>query len=326
MPAKGRITLKIAFLDAKTLGKDADLSVLDKFGKIEKYETTKYEEVVTRSAGCEIVITNKTAIDRAAIYSLENLKLICVAATGTNIVDIDACRERGVAVTNAAGYSTASVAQLTFGLLFYLLENLHYHDNFVKSGLYAQSDTFNHLGRPFRELCSMRFGIIGLGAIGTKVASIAAGFGCEVVYHSTSGKTKNAAYKSVSLDELLGTSDIVSIHCPLNDKTRNLIDYEKLKKMKRTAILLNTARGGIVCEASLARAIDENIIAAAGIDVYTKEPISADNPLLTVKNREKIILTPHIAWTAVEARKRLVSEMAENISAFMKGEKRNRVD
>lgn len=318
--------MNIVFLDAKTLGKDADLSVLDKFGKMNIYETTSFEDVVARSAGCDIVITNKTPINEAAIRSLESLKLICVAATGTNIVDIDACREKGVAVTNAAGYSTASVAQLTFGLLFYLLESLPYHDNFVKSGLYAQSDTFNHLGRPFRELCSMRFGIIGLGAIGTKVASIAAGFGCEVVYHSTSGKTINPAYKSVSLEELLGTSDIVSIHCPLNDKTRNLIDYEKLKIMKKNAILLNTARGGIVCEASLARAIDENIIAAAGIDVYTKEPISPDNPLLSVKNREKIILTPHIAWTAVEARKRLVSEMAENISSFISGGKRNRVD
>jgi glycerate dehydrogenase len=326
MLTKGRITLKIAFLDAKTLGKDADLSVLDKFGKTEKYETTKYEDVVARSAGCDIVITNKTVIDRAAVNSLDKLKLICVAATGTNIVDIDACREKGVAVTNVAGYSTASVAQITFGLLFYMLESLAYHDNFVKSGLYAESDTFNHLGRPFRELCSMRFGIIGLGSIGAKVAAIAESFGSEVVYYSTSGKNKNSTFKSASLEELLSSSDIVSIHCPLNEKTKNLIDYEKLKTMKRTAILLNTARGGIVCEASLARAIDENIIAAAGIDVYTKEPVSPDNPLLSVKNQDRLILTPHIAFTSVEARKRLASEIAENISAFIRGEKRNRVD
>lgn len=318
--------MKIAFLDAKTLGKDADLSILDKLGKTIIYETTKYEDVIARSAGCDIVITNKTPIDRAAIGSLESLKLICVAATGTNIVDIDACREKGIAVTNVAGYSTASVAQITFGMLFYLLENLSYHDNFVKSGLYAKNDTFNHLGRPFCELSSMRFGIIGMGAIGTRVASIAESFGSEIVYYSTSGKNKNAAFKSVSLDELLGTSDIVSIHCPLNKKTVNLIDYEKLKSMKRTAILLNTARGGIVCEASLARAIDENIIAGAGIDVYTREPVSPDNPLLAVKNMDKIILTPHIAFTSVEARKRLASEIGENISAFIRGEKRNRVD
>lgn len=318
--------MKIVVLDAGTLGDDVELDAIKRFGEVSVYETTACEELLKRAAGAEVIITNKVAIDARALDELSSLKLICVAATGFNVIDVAACKKMGVAVANVAGYSTQSVVQTTFGMLFYMMQHLSYYDSFVKSGRYTKSNTFNHLGMPFNELCGKKYGVIGLGAIGAKVASVAREFGCDVSYYSTSGKNVNEKYKSVSLEELLKNSDIVSIHCPLNDRTKNMIDYDKLKLMKKSAILLNLARGGIVCEASLAKAIDEGVIAGAGFDVYSKEPATADNPLLNVKNFDRIMLTPHIAWTSVESRRRLVAEMAENIGAFLNGERRNRVD
>ena len=313
----------LVFLDAETVGRDIDLSGLKQFGQVEIYPVTLPDEVIARVRSAEIVITNKVVIDKAVMDAAPNLKLICVAATGTNNIDIDYAKQKGIAVTNVPGYSTQSVVEMTFAMLFYLLRHLSYYDNYVKSGRYAQSSIFTHLDRPFWELVGKRWGIIGLGNIGRNVARIAKCFGCEVVYYSTSGRNINPEFKRVNLSELLETSDIVSIHAPLNKRTRNLITYNELKCMQRHAILLNLGRGGIVNEIDLARALEEGLIAAAGLDVLEQEPIHPDNPLLKLK--DKILITPHIAWSSIEARKRLIDEVVLNIKAFLNGEWRNRI-
>ncbi len=210
-------------------------------------------------------------------------------------------------------------------MLFYLLEHLRYYDEYVKSGGYAKSPIFTHIGKPFWEIYGKTWGIIGLGTIGKKVAQIAESFGCDVIYYSTSGKNTAQKYPHKALDELLSISDIVSIHAPLNEYTKNLITYEKLKLMKKTAILLNLGRGGIVNEEDLAKALDEGLIAAAGLDVLEKEPMNLDNPLLQIKNKDRLLITPHIAWTSIEARQTLVKEIYLNIDAFIHGKQRNRV-
>ena len=318
--------MKVVILDAKTLGDDIDLSIFEQFGDLEVYPTTTPAQLYERIEDADIIITNKVVIDKDVINAARNLKLICVAATGYNNVDVAYAKEKGIAVTNVAGYSTESVVQTTFGMLFYLLMHLRYYDDYVKSGRYAYSDTFTHLGRPFWEINGKRWGIIGLGTIGRRVAQIAESFGCDVIYYSTSGIEREEKYPRYPLEELLRTSDIVSIHAPLNEKTKNLITIKELGTMKDTAILLNLGRGGIVNEKDLAIALDSDLIGGAGLDVLEKEPIDPDNPLLKIKNKEKLLITPHIAWTSIEARKRLVNEIVENIRAFINGAVRNRVD
>ena len=318
--------MKIVFLDAKTLGDDIQLGIFEQFGDLEIYPTTEPSQLFERVQYADIIITNKVVIDKEAINSARNLKLICVAATGYNNVDVYYAKEKGIAVTNVAGYSTESVVQTTFGMLFYLLMHLRYYDDYVKSGEYAMSDIFTHLGRPFWEIHGKRWGIIGLGTIGRRVAQVAESFGCDVIYYSTSGIEREEKYPKYPLDELLKTSDIVSIHAPLNEKTKNLITIRELGMMKKHALLLNLGRGGIVNEKDLAIALDSDLIGGAGLDVLEKEPIDPDNPLLKIKNKEKLLITPHIAWTSIEARKRLVNEIVENIRAFLNGSIRNRVD
>ncbi len=318
--------MKIVFLDAKTVGDDVDLTIFEAFGDFVAYPTTKGTQVFDRVYDADIVITNKVVIDREVMNYAKNLKLICVAATGTNNIDIPYAKEKGIAVTNVAGYSTESVVQHTFGMLFYILEQLRYYDEYVKSGQYAESDIFTHLGRPFPEVNGKRWGIIGLGTIGKRVGQVAESFGCDVVYYSTSGVKREERFRKYPLDELLITSDIVSIHAPLNDRTKNLITYDKIRLMKPSAILLNLGRGGIVNEEDLAKALDEGLISGACLDVLEKEPIDQYNPLLYIKNKERVLITPHIAWTSIEARKRLIQEIAENIRAFLNGKERNRVD
>ena len=318
--------MKIVILDAKTLGDDIDLEIFSQFGDVEIYPTTSPAELYERIEDADIIITNKVVIDKDAINAARNLKLICEAATGYNNIDVLYAKEKGIAVTNVAGYSTESVVQTTFGMLFYLLMHLRYYDDYVKSGEYAKSDIFTHLGRPFWEIHGKRWGIIGLGTIGRRVAEVAESFGCDVIYYSTSGVERPEKYPRYPLDELLKTSDIVSIHAPLNEKTKNLITINELQLMKENAILLNLGRGGIVNEKDLAIALDSDMIGGAGLDVLEKEPIDPENPLLKIKNKEKLLITPHIAWTSIEARKRLVNEIVENIRAFLNGEIRNRVD
>ena len=318
--------MKVVILDAKTLGDDIELGIFQQFGDLEVYPTTDPSQLFERIQDADIIITNKVVIDREAINATRNLKLICVAATGYNNVDVLYAKEKGIAVTNVAGYSTESVVQTTFGMLFYLLMHLRYYDDYVKSGEYAMSDIFTHLGRPFWEIHGKRWGIIGLGTIGRRVAQVAESFGCDVIYYSTSGIEREEKYPKYPLDELLKTSDIISIHAPLNEKTKNLITIKELGMMKNHALLLNLGRGGIVSERDLAVALDSDLIGGAGLDVLEKEPIDPNNPLLKIKNKEKLLITPHIAWTSIEARKKLVNEIVENIKAFLNGAIRNRVD
>lgn len=317
--------LKLCLLDSKTLGSDVDLTVFKKFGELAIYETTKPEEVVERIKDQNIVITNKVLLNESNLKYASGIKLICITATGTNNVDLEYARSRNIAVTNVAGYSTISVTQHTFAMLFYLMGYLGHYDEYVKSGEYAKSDIFTNLDKPFWELNGKTWGIIGLGAIGRSVAAVGAAFGCRVVYYSTSGKNNNAVYERLELDQLLRESDIVSIHAPLNESTRNLIDFEKICMMKKHAVLLNLGRGGIVNEEDLARALDEEIIAGAALDVLEKEPVGSDNPLLKIKHKDRLFITPHIAWASLEARKRLVNEVALNIEAYLRNESRNRV-
>jgi glycerate dehydrogenase len=249
--------------------------------------------------------------------STPTLKLICVAATGMNNIDLEAAAELGIQVKNVKGYSTDSVAQETFALLLALLNSTAYYDTYVKTGEYSQERIFTHLGRPYWELNGKRFGILGLGEIGRQVARIAMAFGAEVVYFSASGQTYNVIYKQLELDEFLETCDVISIHAPLNPQTENLLNYERIAQMKPTALLLNTSRGGIVNEADLVRALDDDLIAGAAIDVFTQEPIPASHPYLQLKKKEKLLLAPHIAWSSIESRTRLVHKVAENIRGYL---------
>jgi lactate dehydrogenase-like 2-hydroxyacid dehydrogenase len=309
--------MKIVLLDAKTLGDVPNLQLLEQFGEFKSYETSTYDQTIERIAEADIVITNKALIDKEILQHAPKLKLICVSATGTNNIDKAAAAERGIPVKNVVDYSSKSVAQLTFALVLELINKVSYFDNYVKQGEYSKSDIFTYLGKSFWEISGKRYGIIGLGNIGRQVATIAEAFGAEVVYYSTSGRNNNQPYQQLDLKEFLNTSDIISIHAPLNEQTQNLINYERLSKMKRSALLINVGRGGIVNETDLARALNENIIAGAGIDVFEQEPINPDNPLLKLKNSENLLLTPHIAWASMEARTLLVEKVCQNIREFL---------
>ncbi len=308
--------MNIIFLDAKTIGGVDNLNQINELGDFFVYPDTSRQELGERVKDADIIITNKVFIDRDTIDAAPKLKLICVAATGVNNVDVEYAAQKNIPVKNVEGYSTNSVAQSTFSMILYLLHQPDYYNEYVFSGAYARSSLFTHHGKPFWELSNKRFGIIGLGTIGRKVAQIAGAFGCEVVYYSTSGKNTEQPYTCLSLEELLNTSDIVSIHAPLNEHTKHLISYKQLSMMQSHALLINTGRGGIVVEEDLARAIDEDIIGGAAIDVLVNEPINADNPLPRVKNKDKLFIAPHIAWTSIEARKLLVDKLYRNIAGF----------
>ena len=309
--------MKIVFLDIKTIGEVPSLSSLDGLGDITYYQTTSPDRTLERVRDADIVITNKVVLNRTIIGKAVNLKLICVAATGTNNIDKVAAKERNIQIKNAVDYSSNSVAQGTFSLLLHILSDISYYDNYVKQGLYSKSDIFTHFGSVFWELNGKRFGILGLGNIGSRVAKIAEAFGCEVTYYSASGRNNSQPYLRLDLKEFLNTSDIISIHAPLNEHTKNLINYERILEMKKTAILINAGRGGIVNEIDLARALDNNLIAGAGIDVFENEPIDPLNPLLLIENKSKIVLTPHITWASIEARTLLVEKIGQNIEEFL---------
>jgi lactate dehydrogenase-like 2-hydroxyacid dehydrogenase len=309
--------MKIVFLDAKTVGDVPNLHLFENFGEVVYYQTTSPQQTAERMKEADIVITNKVVLDSDAIEQASRLKLICISATGTNNVDKAAALKRGIPVKNVADYSSNSVAQGTFALLLHLLNNVPYLDAYVKNGGYSQSDIFTHLDRSFWELKGKRFGIIGLGSIGRKVATIAEAFGANVVYYSASGQNYQQPYQRLGLEELLRTSDVVSVHAPLNDYTANLLTYDRLHLMKRSAFLINAGRGGIVNEADLARALDEGLIAGAGVDVFEKEPISAQNPLLHIRHKERLAMTPHSIWASIESRTVLVEKVAQNIQQFI---------
>ena len=304
---------KIVFLDSDTIGEDISLEPISSLGEFIKYPYTRPEEVFERIKECDVIITNKVVIGKEQIDAAPNLKLICVAATGTNNVDIPYANSKGIPVKNAVGYSTESVVQVTFTILLSLVGQLPYFDNAVKGGNYSKGLSFTDVSKVFWELKGKKYGIIGLGNIGSKVAAIAKAFGMDVVYYATSGVAQSDEYEAVPLERLMGECDVISVHCPLNERTNNLITYKELSMMKKSAYIINLGRGGIINEADLVQALNENLLAGAGVDVFTKEPLEAGSPYFCIKDMSKIILTPHIGWASQEARKCLVDKIAENI-------------
>lgn len=308
--------MKIVFLDRKTLGDDITLEQFEKYGQIVTYQSTTKDQTIQRIDDAQIVVTNKVVIDKEVMDNT-NLKLICVAATGMNNIDLEYAKQKNIKVKNVAGYSTSSVAQLTFSFVLEFIQKIPYYDEYCKNGGWENSAIFTNLDKPFFELDGKTWGIIGLGEIGQKVASIANEFGANVQYFSTSGKNKNTKYKNVSLEDLLTTSDIITIHAPLNDTTKDLINSTNIPSIKNNAILLNLGRGGIVNESDISIALNSDQNLYFGTDVVSKEPIEKSSPLLNIKNKNKLLMTPHIAWASKEARIRLLNGIEENIKNFV---------
>lgn len=308
--------MKIVFLDVKTIGDDIDLSGYDALGEVVKYGFSTPEEIPERIKDANVIILNKAPVNEQTIGGAKNLKLVCVTATGTNNLDKEYLAKRKIAWRNVAGYSTESVAQHTFALLFYLLEKLSYYDAYVKEERYVNDTIFTHFAEHFNQICGKTWGIIGLGNIGRRVADIAKAFGANVIYYSTTGKNTQEGYTRVDFDTLLATSDILSVHAPLTAETENLMDKDAFSKMKPSAIFLNLGRGAIVVEQDLADALNSHQIAAAGLDVLCEEPMSRDNPLLSIKDSRRLFITPHIAWASVEARTNLMNIILEQIKEW----------
>lgn len=315
--------MKIVILEAETLGYDVDLSSFYELCDVTVYERTLFEEACDRVEDADIIIVNKVPMNEISLSKAKNLKLIALTATGTNNVDFNYTKCHNITVANVKGYSTDSVVQHTFAMLFYIYEKLSYYDEYVKSEQYVKSPIFSFFEKNFNELSGKRWGIIGLGEIGKGVARIAKAFGCDVVYYSTTGNNVNSDYKRLILKELLGSSDIISIHAPLNEATKYLIGNNEFDIMKKSAVIVNVGRGAIIDQNALYQALIEDKIAGAALDVLEEEPISECNPLLKIKDSTKLLITPHIAWATVEARKRCANEVYLNIKAFLNGEKRN---
>lgn len=307
--------MKIVFLDRSTLGNDVSMDQINEFGEFITYETTLASQTLERVIDADIVITNKVVIDKD-IMDKSNIKLICVAATGTNNIDLEYAEKKKIPVKNVIDYSTASVTQLTFSMVLHFMQKLSYYDNYTKEGEWENSPIFTNLGAPFHELKGKKWGIVGLGNIGKNVAKVAEAFGCDVSYCSTSGANYDVDYIGIGIKELLLRSDIISIHCPLNERTRNLINKENLVLLKNKAIILNLARGGIINEDDLAVVMDSKEI-FCGIDVLLKEPMEKDSALKNIKNKEQLLLTPHIGWASIEARKKLIAGIVSNIKEFV---------
>jgi glycerate dehydrogenase len=308
----------IVFLDADTLGPIKGFYKLTQLGNLTVYPATSPDQRIDRMHGKDIVITNKVIIDQPVIDACPSLKMICIAATGMNNVDLDFAAKEGIVVKNVAGYSTESVVQHTFSMLFYLMGKTRYYDDYVKQGDYSNNHLFTHHGRPFQELAGKKFGIIGMGAIGKRIAEVARAFGSEVCYFSTSQKNLDTGFKHVPLHDLLTECDIISIHCPLNETTRDMIGYEQFRIMKKEALIINAGRGGIINESDLACALNEDLIAGAALDVLGKEPPETSNPLLHINQPERLLITPHIAWASIESRERLMEGIADNIAVFLR--------
>ena len=306
---------KIVFLDEYSLG-DMDLTPIKSLGEYVGYDRTSKEQVLEHCKGAEVVICNKTLLRDETLRALPDLRFIAIAATGMNNVDLDTAAELGIGVKNVAGYSTHSVAEATMTFALSLFKNTAYFDNYFKSGAYAATEDIFHFGRPVRQLRGSKWGVIGMGAIGREVARLATAFGCEVAYTSTSGAVRKEDYPQMPLEELLAWADVVSIHCPLTPATKGLIGEKELKSMKPTSIIINVARGGIIDETALAKALDEKVIAGAGLDVFSREPLH-ESPLYDLADNYSLVAAPHTAWAADVARKELIQRIAENISDYL---------
>lgn len=317
--------MNIVMLDRNSLGMDVDISVFHKFGNFTAYDVQNREESKVAIKDAEVLIFNKTKVDEDLLQHAPNMQLLCVTATGWDNIDVPYATSRGIQVRNVRNYSTPAVCQHTFALALYLLEKLNFYDEYVKSGAYSKQLGFSNFSEAYHELSGKTWGIIGMGNIGKAVAKVAEAFGCRVIHFSPSGNTQPGDYEKVSFGEILQQSDILSIHCPLTDKTRNLINKEALSQMKQTAILVNVSRGPVVNDADLAAALNQNLIGAAGLDVLGVEPMAEDNPLGLIKDSRKLLITPHMAWASVEARNRCIQEVALNIEAFEQKIERNLV-
>ena len=319
--------VKIVILERNSVGVDTPVDCFEELGEVTCYpNTTTAEEVRERTKDADIIVANKARLNEESLRESPNVKLICEFATGFDNCDLTYCNSRGIKVANVADYCTDMVAQHTFTLMLTLLQKLPHYDEYVKSGAYAAQDRFSNFDEPFTELAGKTWGIVGMGHIGKKVAQIATAFGCRVIFHSVTGKSTVTEYKQVDKDTLLRESDFLSLHCPLSDLTRDFIDKEALRKMKKTAVLVNVARGPVVNNADLYDALMNGEIMAAGLDVLEKEPLQLSNPLSKIKDSNRLIITPHLAWASVEARFRCVNEAYLNAKAFLNREPRNIVN
>lgn len=315
--------MKLVVLERDSAGTDVDVSCFEQFGEVTYYANTTAEHVAERIGDADIVISNKAPLNKYTLADAPNVKLICLLATGYDCVDIEYCTKRGIKVTNVVNYCTPAVAQHTLLLAMMLSEKIAYYDDYVKSGAYSAQERFSHFGKVFHDLDGKTWGIIGMGNIGHKVAELASAFGCKVIFYSASGKSACTDYPKVDLDTLLRESDIVSLHCPLTDRTKDLIDRNAFDRMKNTAILINVARGPVVNNQDLYQALMEEKIMAAGLDVLEKEPMEPSNPLSQIKDSTKLIVTPHMSWASIESRTRMIAEIVKNIEAFLGGNDRN---
>lgn len=319
--------VKIVILERNSVGVDTPVDCFEELGEVTCYpNTTTAEEVRERTKDADIIVANKARLNEESLRESSNVKLICEFATGFDNCDLAYCNSRGIKVANVADYCTDMVAQHTFTLMLTLLQKLPHYDEYVKSGAYAAQDRFSNFDEPFTELAGKTWGIVGMGHIGKKVAQIATAFGCRVIFHSVTGKSTVTEYEQVDKDTLLRESDFLSLHCPLSDLTRDFIDKEALRKMKKTAVLVNVARGPVVNNTDLYDALMNGEIMAAGLDVLEKEPLQLSNPLSKIKDSNRLIITPHLAWASVEARFRCVNEAYLNAKAFLIGEPRNIVN
>ena len=319
--------VKIVILERNSVGVDTPVDCFEELGEVTCYpNTTTAEEVRERTKDADIIVANKARLNEESLRESPNVKLICEFATGFDNCDLAYCNSRGIKVANVADYCTDMVAQHTFTLMLTLLQKLPHYDEYVKSGAYAAQDRFSNFDEPFTELAGKTWGIVGMGHIGKKVAQIAAAFGCRVIFHSVTGKSTVTEYEQVDKGTLLRESDFLSLHCPLSDLTRDFIDKEALRKMKKTAVLVNVARGPVVNNTDLYDALMNGEIMAAGLDVLEKEPLQLSNPLSKIKDSNRLIITPHLAWASVEARFRCVNEAYLNAKAFLNGEPRNIVN
>lgn len=305
----------IVFLDAYSIC-GRDLSDIAALGNFTAYESTEPHEVMERCAEADVIIANKTVLDAEKLHALPRLKLICVAATGMNNIDLETAAELGIPVRNAVGYSTHSVAETTICSTLALLREVVYYDRYFKCGDYSASPRMFNFDRPTGQIHGKNWGVIGLGNIGREVARLATAFGCNVRYTSTSGTDRKEDYEQMPLDELLAWADVVSIHCPLNERTRNLIGVAELSKMKPTAVITNVARGGIINEQALAEALDNGTIRGAALDVFSSEPLDASSPLFRLRDPYRLLASPHNAWSTVEAIDRLIACVRDNIKEY----------
>lgn len=315
--------MKIVILDKASLGADTPFSVLDRFGEVEFFDSSTPDQAILRSANADVIIVNKIKVTKELLSSSKTLKLVCVFATGYDNIDLASARELGIGVCNVPGYSTDSVTLFTLSTVLALCSHLIEYNDFVRSGEYLSSGMPNRLTPVYHDLSGKTWGIIGYGNIGRSVGKVAQALGARVIVYK---RAPVSDAECVDMDRLCQESDVISLHCPLNDQSKHLINADRIALMKRGVVLVNEARGAVLNEEAVTRAVEEGIIGGFGCDVYSAEPFGADHPYNRIINNQNVILTPHAAWGSYEARAKCISVIADNIEAFISGKILNRVD